>query len=377
MSRSQSLLLFFLIGAVVTTVIVAQPAQPAGAIPFPVGGFGFQGSAATDAPPQAGPTPTMLPTSSPLPLPYISQDGPPPQAISASELQTSLPGLTPAASGTLPPDWSPPGMEGPLALHPFDHFWLYRPVAADENNEGHPYYAYGSDGNANDQRVHHGIDISNAIGVQVIAAGDGLVIEAGKGSINEDEAITAYGNTVVIQHDFGYNGEPVYTLYAHLSAILVEEGQRVQIGELLGLVGATGNATGPHVHFEVRIGHNNYASVRNPDLWIIPYIGTGVIAGQVLLDNGEPAYDSTISLYDVDTGDEIYRTSSYASSSIKSDDNWGETFTIPDVPEGRYFIRARHEYGVWTGQVTVFPGMTNWVEMVRTSRPASTPTPTP
>lgn len=376
MSRSQSLILFFLIGAVVTAVIVAQPAQPAGAIPFPGVSFGSGGGAATDTP--AGPVsmPTMLPTSSPLPSPYISLDGPTPEAFSAAELQ-NLPGQTPVDPGALSPNWSPPGMEGPLALHPFDHYWLYRPVAADENNEGHPYYAYGSDGNANDQRVHHGIDISNAIGVQVIAAGDGLVVEAGKGSFNEDEAITAYGNTVVIQHDFGYNGEPVYTLYAHMSVILVEEGQRVRAGDLLGLVGATGNATGPHVHFEVRIGHNNYASVRNPDLWIIPYIGTGVIAGQVLLDNGEPAYDSTISLYDVDTGEEIYRTSSYAASSVKSDDNWGETFTIPDVPEGRYFVRARHEFGVWTGQVAVIPGMTNWVEMVRTSRPASTPTPTP
>ncbi len=377
MSRSQSVILFILIGAIVAAVIAARPAHPAaGEAVLPVGILGALQSTATGVSTQSG-LPAPLPALTATMIPLATGNGPTPLSFSASELQTPLAESSAEASETATTAWNPPSIDTPLAVHPFDHYWLFRPVAANVNNQGHPHYAYGSDGPANDLRIHHGIDISNGIGVQVIAAADGVVVSSDKGHFNEDEAITAYGDTIAIQHDFGYNGQPVFTLYAHLSARLVEKGERVTAGQLIGLVGETGNATGSHVHFEVRVGRDAYDDVRNPDLWIIPYVGTGVIAGQVLFDNGEPAYDSTISLISIQTGEEVYRTTTYASSNIKSDDNWGETFTIPDVPAGKYLVRARHDAGTWMGEVTVLPGVTNWVEMTRTSRPARTPTPTP
>jgi murein DD-endopeptidase MepM/ murein hydrolase activator NlpD len=88
---------------------------------------------------------------------------------------------------------------------------------------------------------HSGLDITAPYGEKVVAAGSGVVISAaGKGD--------GYGNKVVIKH--GYD---VSTLYGHLSSVLVEKGQRVEEGDLIGRVGSTGRSTGDHLHFEIRV----------------------------------------------------------------------------------------------------------------------------
>jgi peptidoglycan hydrolase-like protein with peptidoglycan-binding domain len=90
-------------------------------------------------------------------------------------------------------------------------------------------------------RFHTGVDLLAASGAAVRAAGSGRVAFAGYST-------GGYGNLVVIRHAAG-----VSTWYAHLSHIDVRRGQPLSTGELLGRVGATGNATGPHLHFEVRL----------------------------------------------------------------------------------------------------------------------------
>jgi hypothetical protein len=87
---------------------------------------------------------------------------------------------------------------------------------------------------------HSAIDIAAPLGTPITAADRGVVIRAGWSSVG-------YGNFVVIDHQIDY-----ITLYAHLSEILVEEGQIVAQGQLIGAVGSTGNSTGPHLHFEIR-----------------------------------------------------------------------------------------------------------------------------
>jgi murein DD-endopeptidase MepM/ murein hydrolase activator NlpD len=86
---------------------------------------------------------------------------------------------------------------------------------------------------------HTGIDFHAAMGTDVHAVGTGTVVEAGWGG--------SYGNNIVIRMA---DGE--YTQYGHLSSIQVTVGQRVTPGQRIALSGATGNATGPHLHFEVR-----------------------------------------------------------------------------------------------------------------------------
>jgi len=89
-------------------------------------------------------------------------------------------------------------------------------------------------------RAHLGVDYGATTGTPVRSVGDGVVEFAG--------VQNGYGNVVMVKHD-GSNS----TLYAHLSKINVRPGQRVQQGENVGLVGATGWATGPHLHFEFRV----------------------------------------------------------------------------------------------------------------------------
>ena len=90
-------------------------------------------------------------------------------------------------------------------------------------------------------RFHTGLDYLAAAGTPVSAAGAGRVVVAG---LTHD----GYGRKVVVQHRGG-----VRTLYAHLSRIAARVGQRVAAGTRIGLVGATGQATGPHLHFEVLV----------------------------------------------------------------------------------------------------------------------------
>ena len=90
-----------------------------------------------------------------------------------------------------------------------------------------------------DRRFHTGIDLRAAEGAPIRAAAGGVIVDAGRRG--------GYGNTVEIDH-----GNGTTTLYAHASALLVEKGQRVEPGEPVALVGQTGQATGPHLHFEVR-----------------------------------------------------------------------------------------------------------------------------
>jgi murein DD-endopeptidase MepM/ murein hydrolase activator NlpD len=94
------------------------------------------------------------------------------------------------------------------------------------------------------REFHDGIDLGADAGVPVVAAESGCVVRAGW--------YGGYGKCVDIYHDSG-----VTTRYAHLSLIAVQEGEQVSRGQFIGYVGSTGNATGPHLHFEVITGEGH------------------------------------------------------------------------------------------------------------------------
>ena len=96
------------------------------------------------------------------------------------------------------------------------------------------------------RRNHPGIDIDGVTGDPVVAAGNGTVVLAGMAPAG----YSGYGNVVMIDHGGG-----IATLYAHLSRVDVAMGQTVQQGQQIGAIGATGMATGSHLHFEVRVGN--------------------------------------------------------------------------------------------------------------------------
>jgi len=92
-----------------------------------------------------------------------------------------------------------------------------------------------------DKRFHSGVDISASAGATIVAADSGTVVTAVYSS--------SYGNYVVISH-----GSGTTTLYAHMSSMAVSSGQTVTKGQTIGYVGSTGWSTGPHCHFEIKIG---------------------------------------------------------------------------------------------------------------------------
>jgi murein DD-endopeptidase MepM/ murein hydrolase activator NlpD len=132
---------------------------------------------------------------------------------------------------------APDGLAGPGTLAalrappPRSPLLLRRPIDAPVGDRFGPRGAM----------FHPGIDYPAATGTAVFAAGAGCVASAGWNA-------GGYGNLVVIAHRLGLT-----SWYAHLSAIAVRPGQCVAAGTLVGRVGATGYATGPHLHFELRV----------------------------------------------------------------------------------------------------------------------------
>lgn len=103
--------------------------------------------------------------------------------------------------------------------------------------------------------MHKGVDFAVPKGTPIMASGDAVVTAAGRNG--------SYGNMVVLRHESGYS-----TAYAHMSRIAkgMKPGLRVRQGEVIGYVGATGRATGPHLHYEVRLNDRavNPLAVRMP-----------------------------------------------------------------------------------------------------------------
>jgi lipoprotein NlpD len=133
---------------------------------------------------------------------------------------------TSATATTLPPA---PASEGGIALR------LRWPLDAGHTVVGSPFGSRGG-------RAHEGIDLPAPTGTPVFASANGEVVYAGDG-------IRGYGNLIVLQHP----GD-LLTVYAHNQTLLVAQGQTVRAGDRIALVGQTGRATGPHLHFEVRQG---------------------------------------------------------------------------------------------------------------------------
>jgi len=255
------------------------------------------------------------------------------------------------------------------------HFLLERPIAPPGTITIDPTYPYGSTQNGTRQ-PHHGVEFYDASGTPVLAAADGVVIVAGDdngspgyhmGSPPYSPWPNFYGNLIVIEHHLPGFNQPLFTLYGHLSKIEVQTGQSVRAGEEIGEVGASGSATGSHLHFEVRLGENNYDSNRNPVLWLKPLSGEGgnpygVIAGRFADGEGNPLYYTGLNIqYFPELGGPqaaAYQVETYAPEDhpVHADDRWQENFVLGDLPTGHYrisFIMASVLYERW---VEVQPG---------------------
>ncbi len=209
------------------------------------------------------------------------------EVSSQSQSETPTPTIEPfrfdlPAPGAAPVSgWRPPLYPVPWATTSYDHFYFARPIGADQVNWPLANYRYG--GIFDPPFVHTGVDIDAPEGTPILAAGPGTIVWADWGLLRESpgDKSDPYGQAVVIRMDFGYHGQQLYSVYAHMSKILAIVGQHVNTGEVIGLVGHTGHVTGPHVHFEIRLGEDSFYYTYNPELWMAPPEGWGVLVGRI------------------------------------------------------------------------------------------------
>lgn len=272
--------------------------------------------------------------------------------------------------------WRPPPYPAPWSIQPQDHFYFIRPIPSGEVNWPNPSYRYGSTLNG-EETIHTGIDIGAERGTPVLATGDGEVVWAGYGLYRGiyDET-DPYGLAVAIRHDFGYEGQPVYTVYAHMESVIVWKGQPVKTGEHIGMVGETGHASGAHLHYEVRIGENRYFSTRNPELWIVPPDGWGVLVGRVENTYRRLLEEQLVQIHSLETG-QRWDVWTYATGTVHSDEFYGENFVISDLPAGPYEIRIDFAGHPMTAQFWLHPGKTNYFTFKGRQGFIVQPTPTP
>ncbi|MDF1854319.1 M23 family metallopeptidase [Pseudooceanicola sp.] len=157
--------------------------------------------------------------------------------------------LTPISLSTMGEAPSPDASRANQILDQMDRLNLYR-IAAEKAPFALPVkkayrftsgFGYRRDPKTGGRRMHAGVDFAGPVGTPLYSTGDGVVVHAGW--------LSGYGRLVKIKHEFG-----IETRYAHMSRIAVKVGQRVSRGDRIGDMGASGRVTGPHVHYEVRVG---------------------------------------------------------------------------------------------------------------------------
>jgi len=157
--------------------------------------------------------------------------------------------LTPISLSTMGEQPSPDASRANRILDQLDRLNMYR-IAAEKAPFAVPVkasyrftsgFGFRRDPKTGGRRMHAGVDFAGPVGTPLYSTGDGVVTHAGWQS--------GYGRLVKIKHEFG-----IETRYAHMSRIGVKVGQRVSRGDRIGDMGASGRVTGPHVHYEVRVG---------------------------------------------------------------------------------------------------------------------------
>jgi len=276
----------------------------------------------------------------------------PSATIASTEIVIPSPTVTPTM------ETASTGQELPTGLDCGETFcqapWaglLARPVQPEGRNTIDLTYPYANTKNGQ-LDPHHGVEFPNPFGTHVLAAGSGEVVYAGEDSLTVLGPYTGfYGNVLILRHEGLFGGEDVFTLYAHLSSLEVEIGQQVETGDLIGKVGQSGAADGPHLHFEVRLGVNDYAHTLNPMLWFAPFVSVesasnATLAGLILDPYGQPLSDYSLSLEKLDAeGNAVahYYPLTYTPSAINAHPVLGENFVMPDIPAGDY--RLAFVYG--------------------------------
>jgi peptidase M23-like protein len=298
---------------------------------------------------------------------------------------------TPAATAILPlaPGWyaaarsTPPGLSScrfdqgltlvgvsyqqrpDTAAEGMRHTWFERPIKPADQPYVDQTYRYGSTMGGNFQQ-HQGVEFNNPDGTPVHAIGAGVVAFAGPAEQG--------ANTVAIRHDRKFKGLFIYSTYYHNTALLVSAGQRVKAGDAIATVGNTGRATNDHLHLEVHASPVDSVSVIvdpnqrypkytvNPELWIDPLPGTGIVAGQVWDARGQAVPQARV--YGIVKAEPQETPFSFAETYGEHnhpDPAYREHFAVEDVEPGEYTLAVLIDGRPVSQRIRVEAGRVTWV----------------
>ena len=249
------------------------------------------------------------------------------------------------------------------------HTWFKRPIALTDQPLIDQTYRFGSTMGGNFQ-PHQGVEFNNPDGTPVRAIGDGIVVHSGPA---ERGALT-----VAIRHDARLTTSDgrlfVYSVYYHNSKLLARVGQHVKSGQVIALVGNTGRATNDHLHLEVHASPFDStrlivdSAVRyppyntNPELWIAPLPGTGILAGQVWDSAGQPVSQAHIFGLIKPQNETPFSFIEAYGPRNHPDPVYHEHFAISDVPPGTYVLGTAIDGKRVFRQVRIEAGKLTWVE---------------
>ncbi|NCF65013.1 MAG: peptidoglycan DD-metalloendopeptidase family protein [Chloroflexi bacterium] len=316
----------------------------------------------------ASPTDELEPTITVTPVPTFT----PSVTVTASPVPTIVVDRSCPEPAPIKPEYdrfflSPKQWPSPAAADSESHFWLSKPVPGAGRTMINEHFPYGWDGNGK-LLLHNGVDIAEKLGTPVLAVADGTVVVAQSDSNAwYGWRCDWYGQLVVIELDETWQDQPIFALYGHVLDLKVEAGQRVSRGEAVAEVGFGGAATNPHLHFEVRIGENQFDATRNAMLWLDPGPTRGVIAGRLVDPEGRPWQGVPLALVSVNGEMANKSTWSYLGdpqSLINADELWAENFVFSDVPPGDYDIYTSIQEEDYRLRVTVLAGQVTFAEIV-------------
>ncbi|MGH7585056.1 MAG: peptidoglycan DD-metalloendopeptidase family protein [Gemmatimonadales bacterium] len=254
--------------------------------------------------------------------------------------------------------------------------WFARPIAPGDNSAIDQTYRYGSTMGGNFQQ-HQGVEFNNPDGTPVLAVDAGEVVYAGRAE--------AGALTVAIRHDSivtaGGKRHRIHSVYYHNSALDVSVGDRVTRGQQIARVGNTGRATNDHLHLEIHpLPEDEAAGVAavvdslqrfpryttNPELWIEPLPGTGIVAGRVLDGAKAPVPQARVyGIWKPDPRETPFAFAETYGDKAHPHPLYGENFAVSDVPVGEYVLYAEKD-GKRVGRpvgVVVEPGRVSWVDL--------------
>ena len=259
---------------------------------------------------------------------------------------------------------------GAARPEPLRHTWFARPVATTEQPYIDQTYRYGSTmGGAFQQ--HQGVEFNEPALTPVLAVEAGTVVYAGRA---EQGALT-----VAIRHDSTLTTAEgvfhLFSVYYHNSALLVRVGQRVHRGQPIARVGSTGRATNEHLHLEIHASPVDSVALvvdslqryppytRNPELWIEPLPGTGVVAGQVWGADGRPVQQARIyGLVKPEPQETPFAFAETYGARTRGDPAYDEHFAVGDVPPGEYVLGTTIDGRKVFRRIVVEAGKLTWVE---------------